>query len=1135
MSNILNIMLDIIATIKLKTSGILNYSKLNSMKKNPSCLKWTLTFFLILCVSITWAQSRRLSGTVYDSTNHQGLNGASVQIVGSSLGVTTSADGTFTLNIPSGSSLEVNYAGFITKTLQVGDETVMDIFLSPKAGSLDEIVVIGYGTQKRKDITSSIATLDNKTLASTPRANIGAALQGAVPGVQVTNTSGTPGSTPNIVLRGGASINAPGNPLVVVDGIIREFNDIPAEDIASVEILKDASATAIYGARANNGVILITTKQGKAGASSLTYKFTGGYNQNRSDYNYLNAHDYIYYNRMGNLNSGRSLSAVNQSRGYGLLTDPANLASFDIRKLDNSNRNLLSQGWSIMADPYNADGNGRSDSILYKDHSEEVKDLVFRNTYTKDHYISGMGGNDKGKYFASFDYYDEDGIIVGSSYKRYSGTVNGSYKLKPNLEVTSGVSMSTASQYGIAASDANVIYRTMALWPTFNPWLDSAKTKPNPGVGVSDGNPLYWLEKKDRMNTNTKLTANASLKWDILKGLYVKATGSIYYNDITHQSYAYPTSNYTDLFAGKLSSYTRDAYNNTDKEFQQQYNAVLNYTTSIGDLHHISAMVGAEYYGVKYSSLYIHGQNAPTDDIPTANASTLFPADGSNGSTRSQFAIVSTFGRLNYDFNQKYLLTAVFRSDAVSSLAKENRVGFFPGLSAGWNIHKEAFFQNSGLAKVISHLKPRVSYGVNGNIAGLGNYEVQGTYGSQGNYNGSAGFLNTGLVNRGLRWEKSTTTDIGLDAGFLENRINLTFDYYNRETSDLLTSLTLPSYVGYGSIRTNLGTLQNRGYEFSLQARIIDNPDAFSFSMGANASFVKNKILKLPFNGNANNRQGGLQVWDAASKQLIWVGGYQEGQSIGDVYAFKQLGIFKDDAELQAIAGNRYDAVAGITGPGITGGAGKITPGDVNWLDVDNNDTIDTRDQVKMGNIFPTWTGGFNTSFSYRNLSLYARFDFALNYIIYNDLMARTLGNYQGTFNYLDRQKDAWTPDNPNTDIPKVYYADQVAAPLGKKNYTRINNASTSVNSNNSNMYEQGGYLACREVTLAYNFPSQLLKKSNVFKSARIYVSGSNLFYLTNFSGPSPEPPTSGSQVTGVYVGSYPIPRTYVVGVQVTL
>ncbi|HTN38546.1 MAG TPA: TonB-dependent receptor [Arachidicoccus sp.] len=1105
------------------------------MKNNSSTRKSVMAICLLLFCQLAFGQAGTITGSVTDAITHQALQGASVQIKGTQVGVTTDGTGAFSLSATSGDLLEVSYAGYITRTIPVNQTTTYQITLSPKAGSLDEVVVIGYGTQKRKDITSSIATLDNQTLASTPRANVGAALQGAVPGVQVINRSGTPGSSPNIILRGGASINAPGNPLVVVDGTIREFNDIASGDIASVEILKDASATAIYGARANNGVILITTKQGKAGSAQLTYKFTGGYNQNRKDYQYLNAHDYIFYNRTGNLNSGRSLKDVNKTRGYGLLTDIANMSSFDIRKLDNTNRDLLSQGWSVMADPYNADGMGRTDSILYKDHVGEIRDLVFRNTYTKDHYLSAMGGNDKGKYFASFDYYNEDGIIVGSSYKRYTGTINGSYKIKPNLEVSSGVNLSTASQYGIATSDANVIYRSMALWPTFNPWLDSAKTKPNPGVGVSDGNPLYWLQKIKRTNTNTKITANAAIKWSITPDLYIKGTASAYYNDISNQSYAYPTSNYSDLFAGRLSSYTRDAYDNSAKEFQQQYNAVANYTKSFNDLHHLSVMLGTEYYGVKYSNLYIHGQNAPTDDIITANASTVFPADGSNGSTESEMKIISTFGRLTYDFDQRYLFTAVFRSDAVSSLARENRVGYFPGFSAGWNIHQEKFFKNSTLSNFITTLKPRVSYGVNGNIAGLGNYEVQGTYGSQGSYNGTAGFLSTGLVNGGLRWEKSKTTDLGLDASFLQNKINFTFDYYNRVTSDLLTSLTLPSYVGYGSIRTNLGTLQNRGYEFSAQANIISNPSGWSLSLGANASYVKNKILKLPFNGNEKNRQGGIQIWDPNKNALVWVGGYQEGQSLGDVYAFKQEGIFKDAAEVAAIAGNRYDGVANISGPNLTSGSGKITPGDVNWMDVDRNDTIDTRDQVKMGNIFPKWTGGFNTNVSYKQFSLYARFDFALNYIIYNDLMARTLGNYQGTFNYLDIQKQSWTQQNPATDIPKVYYADQVSAPLGKKNYTRVNNANANLNSNNSLLYEPGGYLACREITLAYNFSREFLAKTKIFKEAKIYVSGSNLFYITDFSGPSPEPPTSGNTLTGVYLGSYPVPRTFVLGVQISL
>lgn len=1113
-------------------------NKTKRIKSVNDKIVYISAMWLLIFVSsplLLFAQARQIRGHVFSATDHKPLAGASITLVGTAKGTFSSPDGSFSVQAKAGDYLSVGFTGYIPQTVLVGSSDTMTIALMQNESNLNDVVVVGYGTQKRKDLTSSIATLDTKALASAPMANVGSALQGSVPGLQVIQYSGTPGSSPKVILRGGASISAPGNPLVVVDGIVRDYNDIAPEDIESVTILKDASATAIYGARANNGVILITTKQGKDGKAQITYKFTNGYNKNRKDYQYLDAHDYIYYNRMGNLNSGRTYAQVNQSRGYGLLTDAANLASFDIRLLSDDNSYLLSDGWQEMPDPYNADGQGRNNTIIYKDHSGEIADILFRNTNTQDHYVSAIGGNDKGKFFSSFDYYNQDGIIVGSSYKRYTGTINGSYKVLPNVEVSSGANLSTASQYGIATSEANALYRTMALWPTFNPWLDTAKTQPNPGVGISDGNPLYWLQKMKRTNTNNKITANASVKWDIIKDLYVKATGSIYFNDIANQSYQYPTSNYTDLFAGKLTSYTRDAYSTDTKAFQQQYSATVNYSKIFNGKHDLRAMAGTEYYGLKNYALYVHGENAPTDDITTANASTLFPADGSNGSTQSQFAIVSTFGRLQYNYDQRYLLTAVFRSDAVSSLAPKNRVGYFPGFSAGWNIQNEQFFKNTKLHNVITTLKPRISYGVNGNISGLGYYEVQGVYASQGNYNGSAGFLNTGVVNNNLQWEKSATTDLGLDAGFLSDRITFTFDYYNRITSNLLTNLALPSYTGYSSFKTNLGTLQNKGYEFSVNANIITNPSGFSWSMSANASYDKNKIVKLPFNGNPNNRQGGLQVWDPKTKSAVWVGGYQEGKPIGDVYAFKELGIFKDDADVAAKAGTRYDAVAQISGPNTTGGSGKITAGDVNWMDVDGNDTINSLDQVYMGNIYPKWTGGFSTNLSYKNFSLYARFDFAANYIIYNDLVARTMGNYQGTFNYISMMKDSWTPDHENTMIPKVYYADQVSAPAGKKNYTRINNANANLNSNNSLLYEQGGYLACREITLSYNLSKKLLSRTKFFSDARIYVSANNLFYLSGFSGPAPEPPTdTNGNITGVYTGSYPIPKSFIIGAQVS-
>lgn len=1096
------------------------------MKKTLAIQRFRVLLAALLLQLAAFAQTKTISGKV-TGPDGEALQGVSVSVQGGQ-SVQTGPDGSFTLQAAPGARIQFSSVGFALQSVTLANENSLNILLTREERKMDEVVVVGYGTQSRRSVTTSIAKLDKEVLASAPRGNIGGALQGSVPGLQVVNGTGQPGAAPQILLRGGASINNPGAPLVVVDGVIRSFNDIPSEDIASIELLKDAASTAIYGARANNGVILITTKQGRSGKAEISYKFVGGYNQRRDIYDYFGAKDFIYYNRLGNFNSGRTLSQVNSSRGYGIPASRADSASFDIRKFDGTNAHLLNMGWDTVGDPYGG-------TIIFKDHGGEVEDLVFRNTYTQDHYVNVTGGNDKGKYFASFDYYSEDGIIVGSKYKRYSGNINGSYKVRPNVEVSTGVNMSTASNYGTIGGEINTLYRSMAIWPTFNPWLDSAKTQPNPGNGSADGNPLYWLSRLQRKNEVNRITGNAAVKWDILPGLYVRATGNAYLFEQLDQSFQKATQNYTNIFTTPQSyaSTSRQSYALWQRSFQQQYNAVINYTKTFADRHTVGAMLGAEYFGTKAFDMQVLGTNAPTDDIPTVNASTTFVA-GNNYTNESEYRILSSFGRLTYDYDNRFLLTGVFRRDGVSSLASGNRWGFFPGMSAGWNLHNEAFYQNLGLDKYISTFKPRVSYGENGNVAGLGRYEVQGGYGGQGLYNGAATFLNTSMINSNLRWENSKTVDVGLDLAFLRNKITVIFDYYNRKTSDLLTNLSLPSYTGFGSFRTNLGTFQNKGIEVSVNAAVLNQPNGFSLNLGGNASFVKNKILELPFNGNEANRQGGLQVYDPRQGRVVWVGGLQEGRSMGDIYAFQQVSIFANQEEIVKEANTRRDLIAQIGGPGVNYGSGKIAPGDVNWLDVDRNDTIDSRDQVYMGNIYPKWTGGFSANLGYKGLSLYTRFEFATGHTIYNDLVARTLGNYQGTFNYFDLQKEAWSPTNTRTDVPKVYYADQVAAPLGKKNYTRSNNANGVLNSNNSRFYEKGDYLALRELTLSYEFPRSVLAKTGVLSQSRVYVSANNLFYLTKFSGPSPEPPVSGGVTTGVYAGTYPTPKTYVLGVQVS-
>ncbi len=1107
-----------------------NLLKIFTLMKLTSFKLWLLTAMFILPAFAIQAQDQTITGKVISEDSGVPLSGVSIIIKGKNTGTQTDAEGDFSIIASPTNVLLISYTGYATKEIKVGAKTSFTITLKSEVNKLDEVVVVGYGTQSRKNITGAIAKLDKEVLKNAPQGNVGNALQGTMSGIQVTQGSGAPGTAPSIILRGGASINNPGSPLVVVDGVIRSYNDVPSQDIESIELLKDAASTAIYGARANNGVILITTKQGRVGKSEITYKFTTGYNQRRKGYDYFGTKDFIYYNRMGNLNSGRTLAQVNSSRGYGLLPDSANRSSFDIREYNSSTSYLLNQGWDTVGDPYGG-------TIIFKDHKGEIEDLVFRNTQTQDHYISITGGNEKGKYYASFDYYKEPGIIAGSDYQRYSGILNGSYKVRDNVEVSSGVSLSTSSQIGTIGGDVNTLYRNLAIWPTFNPWIDSAKTLPNPGGGVTDGNPLYWLGKLDRTNEVNRISGNTAIKWDITPQLYIKGTGNVYLFEQLGQSFQKATQSYTNIFTPVPS------FNNTNRtstaafqrDFQKQFNAIIDYNNTFAEKHRVDVMLGTEYYDTKHYEMRVIGIKAPTDDIPTANASTVFNK-GDNYTSKTEYKIISAFGRLSYEFDQRYLFTAVFRQDGVSSLAEKNRNGFFPGMSIGWNLHREAFFMNSKIVNVISTFKPRASYGENGNVAGLGRYEVQGGYGDQGLYNGQATFLNTDIINPDLRWEKSKTTDIGLDLGFLNNKITLIYDYYNRKTSDLLTNLDLPDYTGFPSFRTNFGTYQNIGHEFSLSAIVLNTSNGIKLDVGASASFVKNKILELPYNGQPNNRQGGIQVYNPKTKQLEWVLGFQEGHTLGDIYAFKQVSIFKDAAEVSAIAGNRVDVIANISGPNKNYGGGKITPGDVNWLDVDGNDTINIYDQVYIGNINPKWTGGFTTNLTYKGFGLYTRWNFALGHTIYNDLVARTLGNFQGTFNYFDLQKQAWSPTNMNTDIPKVYYADQVSAPLGKKNYTRANNANPNLNGNNSHFYEKGDYVALRELTLSYDFSSSLLAQTRILKQSRIYVSANNLFYITKFSGPSPEPPVnlSTSQITGVYNGTYPTPRSFVLGVQVS-
>lgn len=1100
------------------------------MKKNL-----LLLLFMLLFPAFMYGQGLTVSGTVLDTYN-MGVPGAAVVEKGTTNGTVTDFDGNFTLSLTNkNATLVISFIGYKTQEIPVAGKTKINVILQENAEQLDEVVVTGYGgQQKRATLTTAISKLDNKALENVAVSNAAQALQGGISGLRVVNTSGKPGEAPNIVLRGGATITGdPANnqALVVIDGVVRSLNDVNPADIESIQVLKDAASTAIYGARANSGVILVTTKRGKEGKATVSYKFKGGMNFARKGYEFLDAHDYIYYNRLGNkyINDAgfaRTLQQVNNSNGYG--TNAGNF--FSLHYLDEKNKHLLNEGWQQMTDPY--DGTSQ---LIYKDYGGQMMDAAFNDpSFTQDHYVSVTGGNEKATFLTSFGYYDEQGQVVGTSYQRFTGNVNGSYKVRDNITINAGANYAFSKKPGMWISEAQLFYRSMSLWPTYSPFDEDGKA--TAGVGSADGNPLYWKEKLSRINNLRKTTFNIGGSWEIIPGLTLNENSSIYYIDNEQEDFdkAYQTQNST------TPNNTRAARAMYERQFQQQHSATLTYAKTFAEKHSFDAMIGGEYFDYDRFKMEEKGNKAPSDDIPTLNSSS---DKVSVYSYKDGYRMLSGFARINYNYDYKYLLSLVARYDGISKLS-DNRWGFFPGVSAGWNIHEEAFFKESGAEKVISNLKPRISFGLNGNVAGLENYEVYGEYGTLNDtntklpyaYNGSVGFLNTGLINNNLRWEKSNSLEVGLDVGFLANRINLIMDYYSRTTSDLLTNLELPNYTGFNSIRTNLGSLRNQGFEIEAKFNILNNVKGFSWDISANASFVKNKIIKLPENGNDNNRQGGYRVWDPKTGQETWVGGYQEGQELGNVYAYKQERIFQDWDDVKQNAGDRYDAVAELYGPNKWAqmsdkekiGKKPIEPGDVMWADLNNDGTINELDRVKVGNVLPKWTGGFSTNLSYKDFSLFARFDYALGHIIYNDLAARSLGQYQGTFNVITMVKDSWSPENPNTDLPKFYYADQLA----KKNITRSNNANPNINNNSSRFYEKGDYLALREITLSYRLPKRIFEKAYM-SDASIYVTGQNLFYLTGYSGMSPEPAIKKDNA-GVDEGRYPMPRTVLVGVSVS-
>ena len=1042
-------------------------------------------------------QQKNVTGKVTDETGGP-LPGVTILIKGTSRGTITNSKGEYSLaNVPDDATLVFSFIGMQSQEIIVGNQTTINISMKASSINIDEVVSIGYGKQSRQTISTSVSKLDNKVIENIPYLNSASALKGTIAGVRVQTTSGQPGATPRIIIRGGTSINNPNGatPLYVIDGVLRsDMDNIAVDDIESIQVLKDAASTSIYGARGSNGVVLITTKSGKAGRMKINFRYDLTISEVGKRLELANARDYLTLSRKGMINPHGlpdETWRLTSSSGFGTGNDLTKNTMFTTQYLTDENRYKLDEGWESMPDPVDP-----SKTLIFKD--TDWQDVLFRTAISHNYHLSFSGGSDKATINSSIGYSDAEGTVITTDYKRLNLGLNGDLKFNDKFSVFGRVMYSHTVDNQVP-SISTTFARYITAPPTMKYRFEDGTLAG--GTKFNEGNPEYILNLYDRETAGDDMTFSTGFHWKIIPGLSFDPQLSFYSRNRDFHSFlpAYQDG------PGKINT-TRTAVGSNDKYRTTQFDAVFSYKKHFGSFHNLDATAGSSYILRKISNLYARGEGAATDLIPTLNASAV-PVKVS--SYISERALLGYFARVNYNYKYKYLFTFNMRYDGASNLGDNYKWGFFPGVSVGWNLHNEDFW--SVLPENLLHFKLRASYGINGNISGLGDFAAQGEYSIGQPYFGRSSIQNTVLPNQDLQWEESKTFDVGADIGLFNRRINLIVDYYIKTTDNLITNLALPPSTGFGSILTNLGTLQNKGFELELNAQVLPKTSGFQWNIALNVAYVKNKILKLPENGTENNRVGGYYVWDANINDYAWKGGLQEGGTMGDMYGYHVLGIFATDAEAQA---------DGVPVDMIKTTSDKMNfGGDANWQDSDGNGIIDSRDKVFIGNIYPDWTGGFSSSFSFKGFDLSVRFDFMTGHSIWNFLGGFMDGGWKLNMNMQQSMvKDSWKEQGDIASKP-WYGWDST-----RKQW---NIAGINDNLRRSDLYTvPGDFLSIREMTFSYNFSSRVLNKIKL-SNLRLYFTGSNLYYFTSYTGQNPEE-------GGRDYGRYPIPKNYTFGLNIS-
>ncbi|MEX2566248.1 MAG: TonB-dependent receptor [Cyclobacteriaceae bacterium] len=1000
-----------------------------------------------------------IRGTVTDEAGLP-IPGVTVSVPGTAVGTATDLEGKYSITVPEGATLVFSFIGFQTKSIEVLGQSVLDVQLSEDISSLDEVVVVGYGSVKKSNLTGSVSSINADEIQLTPITSIDQGLVGRAAGVMVTQTSGMPGAVASIRIRGSSSLQGGNEPLYVIDGFpvyngsgygntggnarMSGLSTINPADIESIEILKDASATAIYGARAANGVVLITTKSGKEGRDQITFD---AYYGSQSTVRQIEVMDALQYAEL-----------VNEA-----YTNDGLAAVYGNEKMSELQANPKGTNW---------------------------QDEIFRVAPIQNYQLSFSGGDNKTNYSISGNYFDQQGVIRNSDFKRYSGRINVSRNILNNFKIGTSLNISQTNANAVR-TDAGGQQGVVSAALKFNPVLPVFRNEelgeytPVNSPGIISANPVATADEQVRENAMLRLLGNIFAEWEFLPDLTAKVS---FGTDLVNTKFdTFVPSNIFE--SGGVASasinggYTTNWLNeNTLSWFKQ-----INPEQSI-------SLLG----GITFQQNINEGFTASSQDyvnnVLGENALGAGAVYNQPSSSRTEWNLVSYLGRVNYNINEKYLFSFNSRMDGSSRFGDNYKYAFFPSGAVAWRLIEESFVQDMNL---FSNLKMRLSYGLTGNQE-IGLYSSLPTLTNNTYTLGrslATGFFPNKIPNPDLRWEKTAQYDVGLDFGFWDERLRVTTDYYYKETTDLIYDVAAPFVSGFGSALQNIGSIENKGVELMVEADIISKSD-FSWTSTFNISRNRNKVIELGGEDYKDVGQGDGHLKTGSIHRLI------VGEPIGLFYGYVFDGIFQNPAELEAgpssptnwVGGRRYKDLGGPNG---------VPDGTVNA----------TYDRTVIGDPNPDFFGGFANSLFYKGieLNLFMQYSYGNDIFNYN---AMELELPSGGQNVYQDMVNRWTPENPSQIYPK---------------------ATTNRSAVFSDAYmEDGSYLKVKTLTLGYTFPKL---NSQMIGSLKLYVTAQNLLTFTEYSGYDPEVSYRGATnlELGEDFGGYPQSRTIMVGVKMNI